>query len=96
MIASPHGILTPVVLRDNWRPNRRHGRYWSACVRRVRDHRLHCSVCENVIGFYDPIVVLGPAGPRDTSLHDEPMLVTAPAVMHDRCVNSTDSGSPEH
>lgn len=72
---------------------------WSILVRvraRVRDHRLHCSVCENVIGFYDPIVVLGPAGPRDTSLHDEPMLVTAPAVMHDRCVNSTDSGSPEH
>jgi len=62
---------------------------------RVRDHRLRCSVCENVIGFYEPIVVLDRTGPRHTSLHNEPMLRTDPAVMHDGCVHSADSAPPE-
>lgn len=62
---------------------------------RMRDHRLRCSVCENVIGFYEPIVVLDPTGPRHTSLHNEPMLRTDPAVMHDSCVHSADSAPPE-
>jgi hypothetical protein len=95
MIATSRRTHTPLVPRQPAPPPPT----WSIIVRvrvRVRDHRLHCSVCENVIGFYDPIVVLDPAGPRDTSLHDEPMLVTASAVVHDRCVNGADSGSLQH
>ena len=40
----------------------------------MRDHRLRCSVCENVIGFYAPIVVLENSELRPTSLLNEPML----------------------
>ena len=48
-----------------------------------------------MIGFYEPIVVLDHAGPRHTSLHNEPMLGADPAVMHDRCARSVDPAPPE-
>jgi hypothetical protein len=56
---------------------------------------LRCSVCENVIGFYEPVVVLDHSGPRHTSLHNEPMLGAGPAVMHDRCRHTADTAPPE-
>jgi hypothetical protein len=62
---------------------------------RVRDHRLRCSVCDDVIRFHEPIVVLDHAGPRHTSLRNEPMLGTDPAVMHDRCVHRAHPAPPE-
>jgi len=61
----------------------------------VRDHRLRCSVCENAIGFYDPIVVLENSELRPTSLLNEPMLAAEQAVMHHHCAHSADSAPPE-
>ncbi|HTX13465.1 MAG TPA: hypothetical protein VME22_32910 [Solirubrobacteraceae bacterium] len=61
----------------------------------MRDHRLRCSVCENVIGFYEPIVVLENSELRPTSLLNEPMLTAEQAVKHPRCALSADSAAPE-
>ncbi|HTX09804.1 MAG TPA: hypothetical protein VME22_14385 [Solirubrobacteraceae bacterium] len=58
------------------------------------DHKLRCSVCNQVIGFYEPIVALGNTGTRHTSLLNEPMLATE-QVMHRHCAHRKDSGSPE-
>jgi hypothetical protein len=56
---------------------------------------LRCSVCENVIGFYEPIVVLENAQLRPTSLLNEPMLAAEQAVTHDHCARSADAAPPE-
>lgn len=57
----------------------------------VRDHRLRCAVCEDVIGFYEPVVVLDDSGLRETSLLDEPMLAAEQIAMHHDCAPSADS-----
>jgi len=64
-------------------------------TRSVRDHRLRCSVCENVIGFYEPILVLENSELRPTSLLNEPMLTTEQAVTHHHCAHSADSAPPQ-
>jgi len=61
----------------------------------VRDHRLRCAVCEEVIGFYEPVVVLDDSGLRKTSLLNEPMLVGEQVAMHHDCAQSADSTPPE-
>jgi hypothetical protein len=61
----------------------------------VRDHRLRCSVCQNVIGFYEPIVVLDNSEMRHTSLLNEPMLTAQAGAMHHLCAHSPDSARPD-
>jgi hypothetical protein len=61
----------------------------------VRDHRLRCAVCEDVIGFYEPVVVLDDSGLRQTSLLNEPMLDAEQAAMHQDCAQSAYSAPPE-
>jgi hypothetical protein len=60
----------------------------------VRDHRLRCCVCEDVIGFYEPIVVIENSEFRRTSLLNEPMLDAEQAVMHHRCARNADAAPP--
>jgi hypothetical protein len=60
----------------------------------LRDHRLRCSICQAVIGFYEPIVVLEHSGPRRTSLLNEPMLDAEQGIMHHHCRPSADSAPP--
>jgi hypothetical protein len=52
-------------------------------------------VCENVIGFYEPIVVLENSELRPTSLLNEPMLTAEQSVTHRHCAQSADSAPPE-
>jgi hypothetical protein len=61
----------------------------------VRDHRLRCGMCGDVIGFYEPVVVLDDSGLRETSLLNEPMLVAEQVAMHRDCAPGSDSASPE-
>jgi hypothetical protein len=61
----------------------------------VRDHRLRCAVCGDVIGFYEPVVVLDDSGLRETSLLNEPMLVAEQVAMHQDCAPGSKSASPE-
>jgi hypothetical protein len=61
----------------------------------VRDHRLRCAVCEDVIGFYEPVVVLDDAGLRETSLLNEPMLVAEQIAMHRDCAPGADFALPD-
>ncbi len=57
----------------------------------TRDHRLRCPVCDDVIGVYEPIVVLEPGGLRHTSILNEPMLDSDQIVMHRACAQNTSS-----
>ena len=61
----------------------------------MRDHRLRCSVCENVIGFYEPIVVLENSELRHTALVNEPMLTAEQAVTHRHCAQSVEPAPHE-
>jgi hypothetical protein len=61
----------------------------------VRDHRLRCAVCGDVIGFYEPVVVLDDSGLRETSLLNEPMLDGDQVAMHHECAPIADSAVPE-
>jgi hypothetical protein len=61
----------------------------------VRDHRLRCPVCEDVIGFYEPIIVLENSELRHTSLLNEPMLDSVQIVMHRDCARNTTVPPPE-
>jgi hypothetical protein len=56
----------------------------------VRDHRLRCAVCDDVIGFYEPVVILDDSGLRQTSLLNEPMLDAEQLAMHQHCAQSAD------
>ena len=60
----------------------------------AREHegsRLRCPVCDDVIGVYEPIVVLEPGGLRHTSILNEPMLDSDQIVMHRACAQNTSS-----
>jgi hypothetical protein len=61
----------------------------------VRDHRLRCAVCGDVIGFYEPVVVLDDSGFRETSLLNEPMLVAEQVAMHHGCARAQTLLPPE-
>jgi hypothetical protein len=61
----------------------------------VRDHRLRCAVCENVIGFYGPIVVFENSELRPSSLLNEPVLAAEQPVTQHGCAHSADSAPPE-
>jgi hypothetical protein len=61
----------------------------------VRDYRLRCAVCEDVIGFYEPVVVLDDSGLRETSLLNEPMLDAEHVAMHHDCARSADPAPHE-
>jgi hypothetical protein len=61
----------------------------------VRDQRLRCPVCEEVIGVYEPIVVVEGGAWRRTSMLNEPMLDSDQTVMHHHCAQSISSPPPE-
>jgi hypothetical protein len=53
---------------------------------RERDQRLRCARCGDVIGVYEPLVVIAPHGPRQASCAAEPELVRArEEVFHRAC-----------
>jgi hypothetical protein len=60
----------------------------------VRDHRLRCAVCEDAIGFYEPVVILDDSELRQTSLLNEPMLDTKQLAMHQHCAQSSATPAP--
>ena len=51
----------------------------------MRDQRLRCAVCEDVIGVYEPIMVLEDSQLRVTSWLNEPELGCDQVVMHHHC-----------
>jgi hypothetical protein len=61
----------------------------------VPDERLRCAVCEDVIGVYEPIVVLEAGAFRHSSLLDEPILSSDQVLMHRECARSLPSPPPE-
>lgn len=50
----------------------------------MRAERLRCVVCEDVVGVYEPIVVVDSAGTRVTSLACEPGLAQEQVVVRHR------------
>jgi hypothetical protein len=56
--------------------------------------RLRCAVCGDVVGFYEPIVVLDDGERRQTSLLNEPML-DSKIVMHRLCAEHAEATPPE-
>jgi hypothetical protein len=90
MIDTTHGICARLLRKTTDAP-----RAGIVDARGVRDHRLRCTVCGVVIGFYEPVVVLDDSGLRETSLLNEPMLVTDQVAMHQDCAPVSDSVSPE-
>ena len=58
----------------------------------VTDQRLRCAICEDVIGVYEPIMVLDGSQLRQTSWLNEPTLGSDHVIMHHRC--ALDSQSP--
>ena len=57
--------------------------------------RLRCHYCDDVIGVYEPLVVLGVDGSRATSLAAEPsLLALAPACAHAACHAAAAPGVP--
>jgi hypothetical protein len=65
----------------------------SSMLHSVRDHRLRCAICDEVIGVYEPIMVLEDSQLRHTSWLNEPTLGSDHVVMHHRC--ALDSVQPE-
>jgi hypothetical protein len=51
----------------------------------MRDHRLRCAICDDIIGVYEPIAVRDVSGLRHTSLLNEPALTPEHGPMHRDC-----------
>ncbi len=51
----------------------------------MRDQRLRCAICDDVIGVYEPIAVPESSGLRHTSLLNEPTLTLEHGPMHRDC-----------
>jgi hypothetical protein len=52
---------------------------------------VRCQTCGDVIGVYEPVVVLEPPGRRETSLAAEPELRdSAPVCHHRACADDLD------
>lgn len=60
------------------------------------EDRLWCPVCGDVIGVYEPVVVIGPSRARRTSLANEPSLSQEEdVVMHRACAVADGWDSPD-
>ena len=59
------------------------------------DERLRCALCEDVIGVYEPIVVLESGAFRHSSVLNEPNLDSEQVLMHRDCAHSLPSPPPE-
>jgi hypothetical protein len=60
----------------------------------MRDERLYCPACDDVIGVYEPVVVIDQSRARHTSLVREPSLGHGEqTVIHRHCVH-VDGGIP--
>jgi len=56
-----------------------------------RTRRMHCQSCSDVIGMYEPIVLVDPPEFRETSLAAEPELLdSAAACLHRACATDLD------
>jgi hypothetical protein len=52
---------------------------------------MRCQTCEDIIGVYEPTVLVEPCGQRKTSLAAEPELRdSAPVCLHHACANDLD------
>jgi hypothetical protein len=51
----------------------------------MRDQRLRCAICDDIIGVYEPIAVRDGSGLRHTSLLNEPALTAEHGPMHRDC-----------
>jgi hypothetical protein len=62
----------------------------------MRDERLRCPICDDVIGIYEPVVVIDQCRARHTSLTKEPSLGHGEQiVMHRHCAHAGGRGSPD-
>jgi hypothetical protein len=61
----------------------------------MKDWRSRCPECEDVIGVYEPIVVLEAGTFRHSSLLNEPNLDSEQVLMHRDCAHSLPSPPPE-
>lgn len=50
---------------------------------------LTCPICGDVIGIYEPLLVLGPGSPRPSSLAKEPLLASSDGrIVHRGCATA--------
>ena len=61
----------------------------------MRDQRLRCAICEDVIGVYEPFMVLDGSQLRQTSWLNEPDLGTDQIVMHHHCALTNQHTEPD-
>jgi len=61
----------------------------------MKDWRLRCAVCQDVIGVYEPIVVLEDGVFWHSSFLNEPDLDSEQIVMHRDCAHTLPSPPPE-
>jgi hypothetical protein len=62
----------------------------------MSDKRLHCPVCDDVIGVYEPVVVIDQSRARNTSLANEPSLGHGEQiVMHGNCAHADGWDPPD-
>ena len=59
------------------------------------DERLRCAACQDVIGVYEPIVVLDGGAFRHSSFLNEPNLDSEQILMHRDCAHNLRSPAPE-
>jgi len=64
-------------------------------LKHMPDERLRCALCEDVIGVYEPIVVLESGTFRHSSVLNEPNLDSEQVLMHRDCAHSLPSPPPE-
>lgn len=58
--------------------------------------RLYCPVCADVIGVYEPVVVIDQSRARHTSLANEPSLENGEqTVMHRHCAHADGWDTPD-
>ena len=62
-------------------------------LKRMQDERLRCAICGDVIGVYEPMVVLDGSQLRQTSWLNEPTLSTDHVITHHGC--ALDSQPPD-
>lgn len=51
----------------------------------MRDQRLRCAICDDIIGVYEPVMVRDGAELRRTSLLNDPGLTAEHGPMHRDC-----------
>ena len=62
---------------------------------RMRDERLRCAICGDVIGVYEPMMVLDGSELRQTSWLNEPTLSTEHVIMHHGCALDSQPPNPD-